>query len=69
MRRLDDFLLVKELNAGLLSHCVSEGLLHVAISAPSAGIEYDYERLELLGKFIFIEKFARLMVYQQEMRS
>lgn len=69
MRRLDDFLLVKELNAGLLSHCVSEGLLHAAISAPSAGIEYDYERLELLGKFPFIEKSVQLMRYQQEMHS
>ena len=49
-RRIDDLLLVKELNAKFFDHAISEHLLHVAISAPSAGIEYDYERLELLGK-------------------
>ncbi|KAE9410383.1 hypothetical protein BT96DRAFT_961824 [Gymnopus androsaceus JB14] len=49
MRRLDDFLLVKELNAGLFNHCVSDELLHATLSASSAGIEYDYERLEMLG--------------------
>ncbi|GAW07656.1 Dicer-like protein 1 [Lentinula edodes] len=62
MRRLDDFLLVKELNAGLLSHCVSEGLLHVAISAPSAGIEYDYERLELLGD-AFLKLLSSIYIF------
>ena len=49
MRRLDEFLIVKELNAGLFNQRISEDLLHVALSAPSAGIEYDYDRLELLG--------------------
>ncbi|KAJ4482678.1 hypothetical protein C8R41DRAFT_922061 [Lentinula lateritia] len=62
MRRLDDFLLVKELNAGLLSHCVSEGLLHAAISAPSAGIEYDYERLELLGD-AFLKLLSSIYIF------
>jgi endoribonuclease Dicer len=28
---------------------VKEDLLHVAICTPSAALEYDYERLELLG--------------------
>ncbi|KAJ3736470.1 hypothetical protein DFJ43DRAFT_1052289 [Lentinula guzmanii] len=62
MRRVDDFLLVKELNAGLLSDCVSEKLLHAAISAPSAGIEYDYERLELLGD-AFLKLLSSIYIF------
>ncbi|THH17944.1 hypothetical protein EW146_g2946 [Bondarzewia mesenterica] len=49
MRRIDDLLLVKELNALFFDHAISDHLLHAAISAPSAGIQFDYERLELLG--------------------
>ena len=49
MRRLDDLLLVKELNARFFDHSVREDLLHQAISATSAGMEFNYERLELLG--------------------
>ena len=52
MRRIDDFLLIKELNARLFENAISENLLHVAVSAPSSCIEYDYERLELLGESI-----------------
>ncbi|TFK55753.1 ribonuclease III [Heliocybe sulcata] len=48
-RRINDMLLVKELNAKLFDHCLREDLLHTAITAPSAGFEFDYERLELLG--------------------
>lgn len=51
-RRLDDVLLVKELNAKFFDHCISEQLLHAAVSAPSASIEFDYERLELLGELM-----------------
>ena len=58
-RRLDDILLVKELNAKFFDHCISEQLLHTAISTPSASIEFDYERLELLGK-----SSVRVSVYQ-----
>ena len=55
MRRIDDFLIVKELNAKFFDHVVKEDLLHVAICTPSAALEYDYERLELLGRyFIFL---------------
>jgi hypothetical protein len=53
-RRIDNFLLVKELNARFFDHQISEVLLDMAISAPSARLEYDYERLELLGEFIHI---------------
>ncbi|KAI0269161.1 hypothetical protein BC834DRAFT_820033 [Gloeopeniophorella convolvens] len=49
MRRIDDMLLVKELNASLFDHSISETQLHAAISAPSVCAEFDYERLELLG--------------------
>jgi endoribonuclease Dicer len=49
MRRIDDLLIVKELNAKFFDHVVKEDLLHVAICTPSAALEYDYERLELLG--------------------
>lgn len=51
LRRVDDLLLVKEMNAKFFDHAIREDLLHVAICAPSAGFEYDYERLELLGMF------------------
>ncbi|KAI0307339.1 hypothetical protein B0F90DRAFT_1622768 [Multifurca ochricompacta] len=49
MRRIDDMLLVTELNAALFDHAIQEHQLHAAISAPSACAEFDYERLELLG--------------------
>ncbi|KAF5387826.1 hypothetical protein D9615_000336 [Tricholomella constricta] len=48
-RRIDDLLLVKELNARLFDHAISDKLLHMALCTPSCGVEYDYERLELLG--------------------
>ncbi|EPQ59279.1 hypothetical protein GLOTRDRAFT_136195 [Gloeophyllum trabeum ATCC 11539] len=48
-RRIDDMLLVKELNAKIFDHSLQEDLLHTAITAPAAGFEFDYERLELLG--------------------
>jgi len=48
-RRLEDILLVKELNAKFFDNCITERLLHTAVSAPSASVEFDYERLELLG--------------------
>lgn len=52
-RRLDSFLLVKELNARFFNHQISETLLDMAITAPSTRMEYDYERLELLGECIW----------------
>ena len=51
-RRIDDLLLVKEINAKLFDHAIIERHLHSAITAPSAGVEFDYERLELLGKHL-----------------
>jgi endoribonuclease Dicer len=49
MRRIDDMLLVIELNATLFDHTIQKDQLHAAVSAPSACTESDYERLELLG--------------------
>ena len=49
MRRIDDLLLVIELNAALFDNTIHNNQLHAAVSAPSACAEFDYERLELLG--------------------
>ena len=49
MRRLDDVLLVKELNSNYFENLIQEADLHVALSSPSASMEFDYERYELLG--------------------
>ena len=49
LRKLDDLLLAKELNAKFFDHIIREDLLHIATCTPSAGLDYDYERLELLG--------------------
>ena len=48
-RVIEDLLLVKELNATLFDNSIDEHHLHAAVSAPSAGAEFDYERLELFG--------------------
>ncbi|KAF8640108.1 hypothetical protein AX17_001344 [Amanita inopinata Kibby_2008] len=47
--RIDSILLVKELNAVLFDSVLSDKLLHIAITCPSAAMDFDYERLELLG--------------------
>lgn len=52
LHRLDDMLLVKELNAKFFNHAIDEQHLHAAVSSPSSSVEFDYERLELLGKFL-----------------
>ena len=57
MRRIDDLLLIKELNAKFFDHMILEQHLHEAVSPPSAAIEYDYERLELLGAPFYIPLF------------
>ncbi|PPQ92348.1 LOW QUALITY PROTEIN: hypothetical protein CVT25_008698 [Psilocybe cyanescens] len=62
MRRVDDILLVKELDAKYFDHAIREDLLHNAICAPSAGLEYDYERLELLGD-AFLKYLSTIYVF------
>lgn len=49
MRRVEDTFLVRELNAMYFNNEIDEVALRSAISAPSASLEVDYERLELLG--------------------
>ncbi|PPQ64716.1 hypothetical protein CVT24_008343 [Panaeolus cyanescens] len=62
MRRVDDLLLVKEMDARLFDHAINEDLLHNAICTPSAGLEYDYERLELLGD-AFLKYLSSVYVF------
>ncbi|KAF8076296.1 hypothetical protein FPV67DRAFT_1471163 [Lyophyllum atratum] len=61
-RRIDDLLLVKELNAQFFDHAISDKLLHMALCTPSCGVEYDYERLELLGD-AFLKHFSSIYVF------
>ncbi|KAG5644065.1 hypothetical protein DXG03_009155 [Asterophora parasitica] len=61
-RRIDDLLLVKELNARLFDHAISDTLLHTAITTPSCGIEFDYERLEILGD-AFLKYVSSIYLY------
>ena len=49
MKRVDETLLVLEFNAMYFNNEIDGNALQAAISAPSAGLEIDYERLELLG--------------------
>ncbi|KAF9247216.1 hypothetical protein BU15DRAFT_39362 [Melanogaster broomeanus] len=60
-RRIEDFLIVHELNA-TFNHSIHEDLLLAAISAPSAGFEVDYERLELFGD-AFLKYLASVYVF------
>ncbi|KAK7049611.1 Dicer-like protein 1 [Paramarasmius palmivorus] len=62
LQRIDEFLLVKELNARLFSNIIPDDLLHVALTTRSAGLEYDYERLEMLGD-AFLKYLASLQVF------
>jgi endoribonuclease Dicer len=54
MHRVDHQLLAKELNAKVFHHGISEDLLLQALTAPSLGVGYDYEQLELIGLQSFI---------------
>lgn len=49
MKRVDETLLVLEFNSMYFNNEIDGNALQAAISAPSAGLEIDYERLELLG--------------------
>jgi endoribonuclease Dicer len=65
MRRIDDFLLVKELNAKLFKHAIEDEFLHMAVCTRSAGLEYDYERLEFLGISPVLADFPRLTPFSK----
>ncbi|KAF8639433.1 hypothetical protein AX16_010288 [Volvariella volvacea WC 439] len=60
--RIDDLLLVKELNTKLFDNVIADSLLYMAICAPSAGMEHDYERLELLGD-AFLKYLSSVYVF------
>ncbi|KAH9938657.1 ribonuclease III domain-containing protein [Fomitopsis serialis] len=49
IRRIDDLLVVKELNSKLFDNSIREHDLLAALTSPAAIAERDYERLELLG--------------------
>jgi len=59
MKRVDETLLVLEFNAMYFNNEIDGNALQAAISAPSAGLEVDYERLELLGMYLpkFFKRF------------
>ena len=49
LHMIDSFLLVKEMNSTLFDNAIREDYLHAAVICPTAGLQFDYERLELLG--------------------
>jgi len=49
MTRIDEILLVKELNARMFDNAIREDLLREALTPPVAEAGYNYERLEILG--------------------
>ena len=49
MTKIDEILLVKELNARMFDNVVREDLLREALTPPGAEAESNYERLETLG--------------------
>ena len=49
MTRIDETLLVKELNARMFDNVIREDLLREALTPPGAEAEFNYERLEILG--------------------
>ncbi|KAK0461022.1 uncharacterized protein EV420DRAFT_1529795 [Desarmillaria tabescens] len=65
MENINHILLVKELNANFFGLSVAEDLLRMAITAPSVGLAYDYERLELLGDS-FLKYVSSLYVFVTE---
>lgn len=49
MTRIDEILLVKELNARMFNNVIREDLLREALTPPAAEAGLNYERLEILG--------------------
>ena len=46
---VERMLLAKEVNAKCFNDAIADEYLLAALSPPTAGVEHDYERLELLG--------------------
>ena len=51
LHMIDCILLAKEMNATVFDDKMNERDLLTALTPTSANVEYDYERLELLGMF------------------
>ena len=49
MTKIDEILLVKELNARMFDNVIREVLLREVLEPPAAGAESNHERLEMLG--------------------
>ena len=49
LTKIDETLLVKELNARLFDNVIREDLLRAALTPPGAEADCNYERLEILG--------------------
>jgi len=49
MTKIDETLLVKELNARMFDNVIREDLLREALTPPAAEAGFNYERLEILG--------------------
>ena len=49
MTKIDEILLVKELNARMFDNVLREDLLREALTPPAAETDSNYERLEILG--------------------
>ncbi|KAI0829411.1 hypothetical protein BC628DRAFT_1360416 [Trametes gibbosa] len=62
MAKIDSYLLVKELDAKLFHHSISEQQLLVALSTRAAWTEHNYERLEFLGD-AFLKVIASNFLY------
>lgn len=69
MRRIDEFLLVMQLNSKILGHCVRDDLLVIATASPLAGNEYNYERLELLGEQVCFSTWLSVLITLKGMPS
>ena len=50
MTKIDETLLVKELNARMFDNVIREDLLRDALTPPAAEAGFNYERLEILGE-------------------
>lgn len=49
MTKIDETLLVKEINARMFDNVIREDLLREALTPPGAEAECSYERAEILG--------------------
>lgn len=48
--KINELMLVKQLDHAFFSGKICEQLLRVALTPPAAGAEVNYERLEILGQ-------------------